>query len=125
MTDYSKPDLASAELIRVYACYTNTDLTEGKGYQVSYAWAKSITTAKRLAHKKGVMGTDAEVQEIWAIKIGNVTYVPKPIESPTREDSASDATIAAFNERRETVAATMRDAGFTEFEINRFVRPPL
>lgn len=125
MTDYSKPDLAAAELIRVHACYTNTDRTEGKGQQYSFAWAQSRITAQRLAQKQGVMGTDAEVQEIWAIKIGNVTYVPKRIEPPTQDDMIADGIANAHNALRDKAVAAMREAGMSEIDIKKLVKPPL
>lgn len=48
----------------IFACYTNTDLTEGRGAEYPFAFAEKQSTATRLAKGKGVQGTDARVQQV-------------------------------------------------------------
>jgi hypothetical protein len=48
---------------KVFAVYTNTDLTEGRGREYLLALTENLFTAKRLAKGKDVQGTDARVVE--------------------------------------------------------------
>lgn len=50
----------------LFACYTNTDLTEGRGKQYLFALAENESTALRLAKGKDVQGTDATVRKVKA-----------------------------------------------------------
>jgi hypothetical protein len=47
----------------IYAVFTNTDLTEGRGTEYCFALATNEITALRLAKGKYVQGTDARVKE--------------------------------------------------------------
>lgn len=61
----------------LFACFTNTDLTEGRGEEYIFALAENKSTAKRLAKRKYVQGTDARVEEVQAY------FVPKSKEFAT------------------------------------------
>lgn len=79
----------------LFACFTNTDLTEGRGEEYIFALAENEITAKRLAKGKYVQGTDARVQEVQAYFVPSSKeftmigswYVPAGfIYKPTPED---------------------------------------
>lgn len=107
------PGLQLPETFPLFVVYTNTDLTEGRGYQYPIAWAESRATAVRLAHKKGVMGSDAEVCEMVGLKVGNCRYGPVRIERPTEEDTARDAAVKA---RREAIEKA-KQAGLSDEDL--------
>lgn len=101
------------ETFPMFVVYTNTDLTEGRGYQYPIAWCESRATAIRLAHKKGVMGSDAEVCEIAGLMFEGRGYGPVRIEKPTDEDRARDAAAKA---RREAIAKA-KQAGLSDEDL--------
>lgn len=49
-----------------YSVYTNSDLTEGRGYHIPLALCESESTAVRLGKKKYVQGSDCPVNELTA-----------------------------------------------------------
>lgn len=101
------------EPITIHVCYTNSDLTEGKGWQIPFAYAELYSTALRLAEKKGVMGSDAEVRSCRGFRIGNQVYGPVHLEPATAVDQARDH----YRINREAAVAKARAAGLTEDEI--------
>lgn len=70
----------------VWCVVTNSDLTEGRGYQYVKHVCELEATAIRLAKKAGVMGSDASVQAMKAYRIGLVWFYPSTPESGTRQD---------------------------------------
>jgi hypothetical protein len=50
----------------LFACCTNTDLTEGRGKQYIFALAENESTALRLAKGKNVQGADANIVQVKA-----------------------------------------------------------
>lgn len=89
----------------VWAVYTNTDLTEGRGKGIFLCLCETLATAKRKAFKAGVQGTDADVFEVELIKHRNFWYGPVEIEKPTADDirqqQAIDLKLAAEKKARE------------------------
>lgn len=99
--------------IELYAVYTNTDLTEGKGAQYPFAWSTSETAAIRLSKRKGVMGADAEVRQVCGIRIGKTTFAPVHLEVPTTHDLSVDQLRHDRNEAIEKA----KSAGLSPEEI--------
>lgn len=97
----------------MFVVYTNTDLTEGRGYQYPIAWAEVRTTAIRQAHKKGVMGSDAEVREVTGFRVGRNTYGPVRLEAPSADDAAKEAVNKA---RREAIERA-KTAGLSDEDV--------
>lgn len=105
----------------VYVAYVNTDLTEGKGYNIPFAVCRLKTTAIRLGKGKNVQGSDAIVKPVELIEIteNNVAdwYGPKKdcfhIHLPTHEDKIQDIQ----NQIQEKVVQKARKSGLTEEDI--------
>jgi len=79
-------DIKAKEEKTVYVVYTNTDLTEGRGHEYPIAVCEMKSTARRLAHKKGVQGTDATVNESKSYLIRARWYGPVSMIKPSKED---------------------------------------
>ena len=47
-----------------WEAFTNSDLTEGRGFDVTIAFFSKREDAVRAAHKRGPMGVDADVREV-------------------------------------------------------------
>jgi hypothetical protein len=103
----------------VWVAYTNTDCTEGRGHDVPIAVCAAEATARRLAHKQYVQGSDGPVRTMELLKIEGKWYAPSAainVVDPTREDiavqAAIDSTVAA--ERERIKAAVLRSTLFAE-----------
>jgi len=88
MKDEDRPEIDGAKM--VWLVKRNSDLNEGRGHIV-VAWVCDMkATAIRHAHKAGVQGTDAQVEEAVALFVmvdgKRVLYVPGQVEKPTKED---------------------------------------
>ena len=72
----------------VWVVYTNTDLTEGRGYQYPKYVCENKFTAIRMAKGQGVQGCDAEVVQMVAIMLANRGGWLAPVEiySAAEED---------------------------------------
>lgn len=91
----------------VYVAYTNTDLSEGRGYDVPIAVCLCEATATRLARHKYVQGSDGPVRSIEQQKIDGLWYTPElgvRAVDPTREDilaqTALDCKRAALDKAK-------------------------
>lgn len=100
----------------VWVAYTNQDLTEGRGCDVPLAVCAAEATARRLAHKRYVQGSDGPVQAMELVKIDDKWYAPIAainVVQPTREDTAAQAVVDA---KREAVAKA-KAAGLTDADL--------
>ncbi len=98
----------------VWVAWTNTDLTEGRGYRKIHAVAWSYETARRLGGEGSVMGCDCEVTKETAYKIGGCWYVTGVgIQNESKEDEAA----RSKREAREAAIAKAKAAGMSEAEI--------
>lgn len=82
----------------VWVAYTNTDCTEGRGYDVPIAVCAAEATALRFAHRRYVQGSDGPVRTMELVKIDGKWYAPSDaiaVVEPTREDIAAQAAIDA------------------------------
>jgi len=80
----------------IFIVWTNTDLTEGRGYLIPIAYCGIEATAKRLAKKKGVMGSDASVESYTSIKHAGSWVAPFYMETATAEDIKQQKKIEAY-----------------------------
>ena len=62
------------ETKKLYVVVTNSDLTEGKGYEYPLAVCESPITANRLGKGKYVQGSDCDIKEITMINISSNPY---------------------------------------------------
>jgi hypothetical protein len=60
----------------VYVAYTNTDRTDGRGQEVTYAICESEVTARRLAKGCYVQWSDGPVKPVELIMIDGKWYAP-------------------------------------------------
>jgi len=79
----------------VYVAWSNTDLTEGRGWQYPYAVCDLEATAIRLGAKKYVQGSDCPVEKIEVFLVDNKWYGPIYVTSPSSEDKAIEAKLRA------------------------------
>jgi hypothetical protein len=100
----------------VWVAYTNTDLTEGRGYDVPIAVCAAEATAKRLAQKRYVQGSDGPVRPMDLVKIEGKWYAPSSaihVLEPSREDLAVQEAIDAKRAALEKAKA----AGLTDADL--------
>ena len=64
----------------------NSDLTEGRGTEVIIGVTELPETARRIAHKRNVMGSDGNVFPGQAYKINGRWYVRGDITQPSAEE---------------------------------------
>ena len=82
----------------VWVAYTNTDLTEGRGYDIPIAVCEVEITAHRMARKKYIQGSDGPVRPMELLKIDGKWYAPSAainVVKPTREDVTEQEAIEA------------------------------
>ena len=98
----------------VWVAWTNTDLTEGRGYRYPLAVCESETTAARLGQKKYVMGSACPVTKEVAVRVhGSGWLVPGAIHPETAEDAKARAILEA----RRAVVEKAKAVGLTDEEI--------
>ena len=104
-----------AEVGTVYRARANTDRTEGRGWQKTKYYAKTATTAKRLAKGICVQGSNGTVDKADVYIINGVKYVPldDTIHYPNDADSATEKKLSAIA----AVKAKLVAAGITEEDI--------
>lgn len=100
----------------VWVAYTNTDRTEGRGYDVPIAICALEITAKRLARNRYVQGSDGPVRPMELILIDNEWYAPEraiTVELPTVEDIAEQESINA----KQIAIEKAKAAGLTDDDL--------
>ena len=92
----TKDKVMKTESRTVYATMTNSDRTEGRGYEYPIAICESLITAKRLGKGKCVQGCDCRVIEVEIIKIDGKPYIEISaidLIKPSKEDIAEQEEI--------------------------------
>ena len=87
-----------SETRTVYVAYTNTDCSEGRGYDVPIAVCAMEITARRLARHRYVQGSDGPVRKMELVKIDGRWYAPSSavqVIEPTPEDKAAQKQLDA------------------------------
>ena len=82
----------------IWVAFSNTDCNEGRGYDYPVAVCTTEATARRLARKQYIQGSDGPVREMVMVKIDGEWFAPREaiyLYEPTREDIASQVTIDA------------------------------
>lgn len=77
----------------LWAVYTNTDLTEGRGRQFVAHFCKLRSTAIRLARKGYVQGTDCPVEPVEVLVLDGKRVLPMSVinvEPPSQEDEQKE-----------------------------------
>ena len=97
----------------VFVVWTNTDLTEGRGFQIPKYVCGTYKTAERLGRKGYVQGCDCPVTKVVAVNYNGKWLVPGIIVSPTKEDLKKQEEEDAFSE----VLSKAKSAGLSEKDI--------
>ena len=108
------------EARRIFIPYGNTDNTEGRGSEYTLGFCLLASTATRIAKGKGVMGTDAGVDEKFAYKIENTWYAPVIFAQPTPEDEKIEKLREieyTIKQNKIKVLKKAKDLGLSEEEI--------
>lgn len=106
-------ELQVQETRDVWVVYSNSDLTEGRGYQYPRwtCWAEA--TAIRYAKGNYVMGSDCPVQKSSAFRIGGKWFAPTDIQKATADDLKAQGRIDARTE----AMAKAKAAGLTDDDL--------
>jgi hypothetical protein len=102
----------------LYVVTTNTDLTEGRGRQYPIAYSFNDFTAQRLAHKKGVMGSDAHISAVKTAIVDGLEMVSinnLNITHPTEQDEIS----AKKRDDKLAIVEKAKKLGLTDEEIKK------
>lgn len=94
--------------ITLYEVYTNSDLMEGRGYEVFVGRYIDREIAQRAAKGEGIMGTDAYIRTITAVCIDGLWFKLQLIEIPSEKETKVKQ---AFDKAKRL--------GMTEEEIER------
>lgn len=100
----------------VWVAYTNTDLTEGRGWQVPLAVCELRSTALRLGKGKYVQGCDCPVKPTEMIMVSGKWYVPACAVRIV-EPSAADRAAQAADKARIDAIEKARSAGLSDADI--------
>lgn len=109
-------DKIEVEIHNIWIVVSNTDLTEGRGWETIVAYCFSQTTAERLAKGKGVQGCNAHVRPAIAYKQDNQWYAPITsiqIHYPSDEDRKVDE----LKKKKQEVRNKALSLGLTEEEL--------
>ena len=115
-------DEKPVELKRVWVAWKNTDLTEGRGYEIPHIVCDSFETAIRKGKGENVHGMDCRIIEGIALKLPNsrAWHVPGRIEPETKADSVLREQREIKERQREIkerILDKAKKAGFTDEEI--------
>ena len=119
MKEKPKIEIQVDEAKDVWVAWTNTDLTEGRGYEYPLHIAETMETAQRLGAKGYVMGSPCRVTRSKAFRMGGQWFVPGRIES----ESKADAAKREAREAREAVLERARAAGLSEDDLELLRKP--
>lgn len=108
-------------VVPVWAVWTNTDLTEGRGREYIKCFCEIEATAQRIAKGGYVMGTDGRVTQESLIRVDGKWYGPGPLrEPPSVADKQREAELSRERAARAAKAAALeraRTLGLTDEEI--------
>lgn len=96
----------------LWAVYTNTDLTEGRGRQYVKHFCRSEATARRLSRREYVQGGDCPVEPVNVLLLDGKHVLPMSlinVVEPTKEDEAEERKLEAYRnafERAKTLGLT-------------------
>lgn len=115
-----KLNVATPKQRTVYAVWTNTDLTEGRGREYVQYLCEKRATALRKAKKNYVMGSDSRVTEVKLFNSGSGWYGPVNVLDPSCEDLAAEIKLEAemkAQQAKEAAIVKAKDLGLTEDDI--------
>lgn len=101
----------------VYVAYTNTDCTEGRGYDIPIAVCELEITAMKHARKMYVQGSNGPVKSMEVIKYNDKWYIPQSaveIFKPTKEEIEAQKLL----DEKRAIIKKMKELGVSQDEIN-------
>lgn len=98
--------------MNIWIVMTTDDLTEGRTGLYAKHFCKEEATARRLAKKQFVQGTDCPVQE-QEVPDQVIRDLRLKIEYPTKDDNVAAMKIAAFK----SATSRAKELGLTDEEI--------
>lgn len=103
---------------QVFAAYTNTDLTEGRGCERLLVICELKATALRIGRKKHVQGGDCPVRPLTLYRHGNLWYGPVQVEQSTDADKKLEADA----QNLASVLEKAKSLGLSEADIATLAR---
>lgn len=106
----------------IWVVYNNTDLSEGRGWIYAQYVCEKESTARRLAKKAGIQGSDASVSLGKAYYIGNKWYFERLLTQPTKEDLLEEQRLEEINRKQKEKNEILEKAlslGLTQEEIEK------
>lgn len=100
----------------VWAVFTNSDLTEGRGREYVKHFCRLKATALRLAKRGYVQGSDCPVKPMEVLNLDGQRVLPMSVirvEEPTKDDEAHELSL----QRREAAIQKAKEAGLSPEEI--------
>lgn len=98
---------------KVWVAWTNTDLTEGRGYLIPLHVCESYETAERLGKRGSVQGSNCGITEELAVKINGHWHAPTVIKSESKEDKDR----RKMREDKDAAIARAKAAGLSDSDI--------
>lgn len=96
-----------------WAVLINSDLTEGRGFEMVRHVCKLEMTAKRLAHGINVQGSDGQILPVRLYRQDGRLYGPVHLEMPTIADERDQERLDEWRE----VLAKAEQLGLSQDEI--------
>lgn len=110
------------EIKDIFVVWTNTDLTEGRGYEYVQYCCEIEATAQRLAKKNYVQGSDSRYNKTKAFKINNTWHYPSTrLVPPNSEDQRKEKQLAEariLEEKKKAILDKAKNLGLSQEEIN-------
>jgi hypothetical protein len=87
---------------QIWAVWTNTDLTEGRGIEFVKHYCETEATARRLARGGYVQGSDCRITAERMFYRDGAWYAPGPnVVRPTREDQLAEELLQEQRDREQ------------------------
>lgn len=106
---------------KAWAVGTNTDCTEGRGYEYTFAVCEAKATAIRKGHRNYIQGSNCPVHEVDIYFFNNRWYIPMDPISPTKEDRENEVILQAEEVKRQKINAVLEKAkgfGLSDEELS-------
>ena len=96
----------------LFVTYTNSDLTEGRGYHIPIAVSETLSTSERLGKGKYVQGSNCPVNEVECIKVDKKWYIPLDCVNVIK---ANETDLA--NEKKRIAIEKAKALGLSESDL--------
>lgn len=108
------------ETKEIYLVMVNTDLTEGRGHTYPKYICQYESTARRLAKKACVQGSDGRVEPYNSPKVGNQFLAPYRLLGMSRDDEPMEKKIQKQKQKKiakEAAIQRAKDLGLSAEDI--------